>query len=1065
MSWWVTGSWLIILAQHTNRSREVRMGILRLTLALMALMALMALALSASAIAAPVVVKVDLQPLIRAAASSKVQFAVPVAHSASASKDGHWLKVGEREEWHYAVQVPTAISLSFHAGKISLPASATLTVKSSVSTVTYRAADVRKSDLWSRVQPGDSLQFTLSVAAGERGTVVFEIQSLQAGYRALGPQATDHPYYRQLLRVSAAASTGSCAQNYECSVSAANTPIAQATVGIVVANLYQCTGTLLNDVPGDNTPYLLTARHCENGVLGGGAPSNASGLTVYWDAVSTCGAALGSIYDPSIATQTGATTVVEQQDAWLVKLDENPVVKDAQFAGFDASGSAVQGGYTIQHALGFDKQLTGWFGQAYSAQQSGVLGVSYISDFLETVNSQGNIGPGSSGSGLINASNRLVGSLSLGRQSNDPSGYEACPISNPTAPNGTNGAAYFTSLAAVWNSTADMSSSTGATTVQSVLDPASSGTNIVSSTPAINLNFAASTYSLQDGQPLVLSWNAANATQCSATGGVSGDGWSGSLRASGSVTVNEMIGGQIHYGLTCQLTANRKVVSNLLVNWYGSTPSVFLDTFGIRWTGAQSTLTWTSNLTPCSLSGGSLALTNLPSSGSVNTTQGTAGDITYLMSCGSGITASASTTVSYITPSLPFRPNGTDRLLGEPLFFYWYSYADTCIPSGGAPNDGWSTNAYKGAGTSGPIVDTLGTWTYTLTCTAGPNTVTQSATVTVENNLPYVTASVTPTAVTFTGTPADYVAISWKSNLTDCSVASNPNMLDGEYSTYPLLPSGASDAEDTGTYSPRQPGTYTVTVTCNSAVGASHGTATSAPITLTVAPPQAPTASISVNPATVTKGQQFTVTWSSTNAQNCVDTGTAQSIGALWGLGSSLTPSGSQLLSTNEPGTGTLGITCQSIDSNQGSVSAQTTITIVEAPAPSATITATSTKVIVGQAFTLTWSSSNASSCTASGGGADGSTWSGTLAVSGSVTQTASTTGTFTYSLVCSSSGQSVQAQQVITVTASSGAGGGTSSGGHSGGGSLTFVELSILASLVPLAARRRSYPARPISS
>src|SRR5260221_7240380 len=177
------------------------MGTLRLTLALIAL------ALFASATAAPVVVKVDLKPLIRAAASSKVQFAVPVAHSASASKDGHWRRVGEREEWQYAVQVPTAVSLSFHAGKISLPASATLTVKSSVSTVTYRAADVRKPDLWSRVQPGDSLQFDLSVAAADRGNVVFEIQSLQAGYRALGPQATDHPYYRQLLRVSAAAGT------------------------------------------------------------------------------------------------------------------------------------------------------------------------------------------------------------------------------------------------------------------------------------------------------------------------------------------------------------------------------------------------------------------------------------------------------------------------------------------------------------------------------------------------------------------------------------------------------------------------------------------------------------------------------------------------------------------------------------------------------------------------------------------------------------------------------------------------------------------------------------------
>ena len=229
-----------------------------------------------------------------------------------------------------------------------------------------------------------------------------------------------------------------------------------------------------------NSPYVLTARHCENGALGGGMPSRASSLTVYWDAVSSCGAALGSLYDPSIATQTGATTVVEQQDAWLVKLDENPVVKDAQFGGFDASGTAVQGGYTIHHALGFDKQLTDWFGQAYSAQQSGVLGVSYVSDFLETVNSLGNIGPGASGSGLINTNNRLIGSLSLGHQSSDPSGYEACPVANPAAPNGANGAAYFTSLAAVWNSTADASSTTGPATIRSVLDPASSGTNIVS---------------------------------------------------------------------------------------------------------------------------------------------------------------------------------------------------------------------------------------------------------------------------------------------------------------------------------------------------------------------------------------------------------------------------------------------------------------------------------------------------------------------------------------------------------------------------------------------------------
>ena len=70
---------------------------------------------------------------------------------------------------------------------------------------------------------------------------------------------------------------------------------------------------------------------------------------------------------------------MEQQDAWLIELDVNPVVSDAQFAGFNAAGGAVQGGYTIHHAEGYDKQFTGWFGQA-AAVQSDVLGTTYVSN-------------------------------------------------------------------------------------------------------------------------------------------------------------------------------------------------------------------------------------------------------------------------------------------------------------------------------------------------------------------------------------------------------------------------------------------------------------------------------------------------------------------------------------------------------------------------------------------------------------------------------------------------------------------------------------------------------------
>ena len=228
------------------------------------------------------------------------------------------------------------------------------------TTTSYRTRDLHHGELWSRIQPGEALEFTLTVASTDRGKVALSIVSLQAGYRSLGPGVEDHPYYRQLMareRPAQSSDNTACVANYECEITAANTPPGAATVALIVENLYTCTGSLINDVPGDNTPYVLTARHCETGQLGGGNPGAASTVTVYWDAITACGVALGSIYDASLSTQTGAQTIVEQQDAWLIKLEVNPVVSDAQFAGFDASGGAVEGGYTIHHAEGYDKQF------------------------------------------------------------------------------------------------------------------------------------------------------------------------------------------------------------------------------------------------------------------------------------------------------------------------------------------------------------------------------------------------------------------------------------------------------------------------------------------------------------------------------------------------------------------------------------------------------------------------------------------------------------------------------------------------------------------------------------
>ena len=79
-------------------------------------------------------------------------------------------------------------------------------------------------------------------------------------------------------------------------------------------------------------------------------------------------------------------------------------------------------------------------------------------------------------------------------------------------------------------------------------------------------------------------------------------------------------------------------------------------------------------------------------------------------------------------------------------------------------------------------------------------------------------------------------------------------------------------------------------------------------------------------------------------------------------------------------------------------------------PAPTVTLSATPTSITSGSASTLTWSSTNATSCTASGG------WTGAKAISG--TQSVSPTVTTTYTLACTGTGGTATQSVTVTVTA-----------------------------------------------
>ena len=176
--------------------------------------------------------------------------------------------------------------------------------------------------------------------------------------------------------------------------------------------------------------------------------------------------------------------------------------------------------------------------------------------------------------------------------------------------------------------------------------------------------------------------------------------------------------------------------------------------------------------------------------------------------------------------------------------------------------------------------------------------------------------------------------------------------------------------------------------------GGSSGSGATPPVVVT----PAPTVSISASPATVAAGASSTLTWSSTDATSCTASGA-------W----SGTQATSGSTSVTATATGTYSLSCTGAG---GSAQSGATVTVAAAAAPSVSFSASPASVAAGATSTLTWSSTNATSCTASGG------WSGTKATSGTYTTPALNAGA-SYTLACTGAGGTASKSANVTIQAS----------------------------------------------
>jgi hypothetical protein len=464
--------------------------------------------------------------------------------------------------------------------------------------------------------------------------------------------------------------------------------------------------------------------------------------------------------------------------------------------------------------------------------------------------------------------------------------------------------------------------------------------------PLPNVTLTASSMTIDAGDSATLTWTSTNATSCSASGG-----WNGALGVSGTQSTGAL-NDDTSYSLTCigpggtsppatiTITVNALPTAQLAAN-----PTVIP-------AGSTSTLTWSSaHATSCTASGdwsGTLA-----SSGTQNTGVLTANAI-FSLTCtgpgGSSAAAMASVRVNQL-PIVALTATPTAVASGGSSTLTWTSTnVDSCVASGS-----WSGPVgASGTQSTGPI---MATSVYSIVCT-GPGGVTPPATATVAL-IPAPTARLeaAPTAVA----SGNASVLTWSStNATSCSASggwSGPLAASGSYSTGPLTAATA--------YS----------LTCAGPGGVT------APLVTTVTILPAPTVTLTASPAVVAAGGRSTLTWTSSNATSCTASGAWSGSVGLNGSQSTGAVATAASYSLSCSGTG-------------GTSLASAVVNVI----PTATLTLSFSVILPGGTATLSWSSSNATSCTASGG------WTGALPVSGTQSTGAVSTTT-SYSLTCSGAG------------------------------------------------------------
>lgn len=244
-----------------------------------------------------------------------------------------------------------------------------------------------------------------------KGEGVLEIIELGHAYRHVYPLSGEGS-----RDIDAA---GACEVNVACS-EANNFADQKRSVAriLVIANGGQgyCSGTLVNNVRQDCTPYLLSAQHCSEGTS-----SNQYAQWVFYFnyEASTCNGTTG----PANKTITGCTKIADSNDNGgdsgsdflLLELSTAPLISyNVFYSGWNSANTASTSGVSIHHPDGDIKKISTYSSVITSTTWGGAANSHWNVHWASTPNGYGVTEEGSSGGALFNDIGQVIGTLTGG---------------------------------------------------------------------------------------------------------------------------------------------------------------------------------------------------------------------------------------------------------------------------------------------------------------------------------------------------------------------------------------------------------------------------------------------------------------------------------------------------------------------------------------------------------------------------------------------------------------------------------------------------------------------------